>query len=107
MGPLERTVATTVHGTYLVELPPGGPVTPPLLVGFHGYAETAARHLEELRRIPGAAGWLLCAVQAPHPFYTRANEGAASWMPRHDRERAIADNVAYVAAVVSELEREF
>jgi predicted esterase len=98
-----RQIVTSVHGHYLLEAPtaPAGCV-----VGFHGYGESAERHLEELRRIPGAAGWALCAVQALHPFYNRHGEVIASWMTRFDREHAIADNVAYVAAVVGELRRE-
>jgi predicted esterase len=98
-----RQIATAVHGHYLVEVPPE---PAGCLVGFHGYGESAERHLAELRRIPGAAGWALCAVQALHPFYNRQGEVIASWMTRLDREQAIADNVGYVAAVVGELRRE-
>jgi predicted esterase len=97
-----RQIATTVHGRYLVEAPPA-PAGAPLLVGFHGYGENAERHLDELRRIPGAARWALCAVQALHPFYNKAGEVIASWMTRQDRELAIDDNIAYVAAVVAEV----
>lgn len=100
----ERHVATQVHGRLLVEAP-ADPSGCPLLVGFHGYGESADRHLEELRKIPGAAQWVLCAVQALHPFYNRAGEVIASWMTRQDRELAIDDNVRYVAAVVAELRR--
>lgn len=108
-----HTVATLVHGTYLIEPPsepaPGGAAAggPPLLVGFHGYGESAERHLAELVRIPGSGRWLRCAVQALHPFYGRGgSEVVASWMTRHDRERAIEDNVRYVGTVVSRLKRE-
>ncbi len=106
----ERHVATLVHGRFLLETP----ATPeslerveraPLVVGFHGYGETAERHLDELRRIPGAAQWVLCAVQALHPFYNRTGEVIASWMTRQDRELAIQDNVLYVAGVVAEVKR--
>jgi predicted esterase len=98
-----RQIATAVHGHYLLEVPPE---PAGCLVGFHGYGETAGRHLAELRRIPGAAGWALCAVQALHPFYNRQGEVIASWMTRFNREQAIADNVGYVAKVVDELRRE-
>ena len=53
-----------------------------------------------LQRIPNASEWLLVAVQALHPFYTKNERIVASWMTRLDRELAIADNVRYVAAVV-------
>ena len=98
-----RQITTRVHGHYLFAAPPD---PAGCLVGFHGYGENAERHFAELRRIPGAAGWALCAVQALHPFYNRQGEVIASWMTRFDREHAIADNVAYVAGVVGELRRE-
>jgi predicted esterase len=100
----EREIAAQVHGRYLFEAPDDGNC--PLLVGFHGYGENAERHLEELRRLPGAGRWALCAVQALHPFYNRSGDVIASWMTRLQRERAIADNVRYVADVVAELKRE-
>jgi len=100
----ERHIATLVHGRYLVEAP-ADPTGCPLLVGFHGYGETADKSMEELRKIPGAAQWVLCAVQGLHPFYNRAGDVIASWMTRQDRELAIADNVRYAASVVAELQR--
>lgn len=98
------SVPARVHGTVLFRdpsEPSGGAV--PLLVGFHGYGENAERHLAELVRIPGTGRWLVAAVQALHPFYTRTQEVVASWMTRFDRERAIEDNIAYVASVVERL----
>lgn len=91
------------HGHYTLAVPrSAGPH--PLLVGFHGYAELAELHLEELKRIPGAERWILCAVQGPHLFYkARTGEVAASWMTRVNRELAIHDNVAYIDTVVSEI----
>lgn len=106
----ERRIAAQVHGTYLVA-PPAVAVPAaglPLLVGFHGYGENAERHLSELRRIPGSDGWLLCAVQALHPFYNqKTGEVVASWMTKLGREQAIADNVRYTTAVVAEVRQGF
>lgn len=93
------SIVVTVHGRYLHEQRS----TARLLVGFHGYAEIAEWNLEELQRIPGVEDWSVVAVQALHPFYTRRREVVASWMTRLDRDLAIADNVAYVRAVLSEL----
>jgi predicted esterase len=101
-----QQIATLVHGTYLVE-PPEPIAGAPLLVGFHGYGENAAIHLAELARIPGASRFLLCSVQALHPFYNKAGEVVASWMTRHDRLRAIEDNVRYAAAVVARLQQDY
>jgi predicted esterase len=94
-------VETTSHGRFLHE--DRGPDC--LLVGFHGYAETADAHFEELQKIPGIEGWSLAAVQALHPFYTRSGAIVASWMTSLDRELAIADNIAYVHKVLGILGR--
>lgn len=68
-------------------------------MGFHGYAESAATHLEALRRIDPRHQWLRVSVQGLHRFYSRMQEVVASWMTRQDRDLAIADNVAYAGAV--------
>jgi len=99
-------VPAGTHGHYVVE----GPDTNeplPLIVGFHGYAENAKRHLEALRRI-APRGWRLCAVQGLHAFYNRkSGEVVASWMTRMNRELAIADNVAYVGRVVAAVKESY
>ena len=99
-------IAALVHGRYLLDVPPQSEGAP-LLVGFHGYGENAERHLEELRRIPGASRFVLCAVQALHPFYNRSGEVIACWMTRLDREQAILDNVRYVASVIAGVKQDF
>ncbi|MEM7482487.1 MAG: phospholipase [Acidobacteriota bacterium] len=104
-----RRIATIVHGTYLLEVPPG--VEPPALVmGFHGYGEGAEQHLEALRSLvatrPEAPPWALCSVQALHPFYTKSGRVVASWMTKFDRDRAIGDNVHYISAVLGEVLRD-
>ena len=102
----ERWLATITHGRYLVDLAPG--VDAPLLVGFHGYGENAERHLEKLRRIPGAGDWLLCAVSALHHFYnTKNGDVIGSWMTSQGREQAIDDNVGYVSKVIAEVRRRY
>lgn len=100
-----RLIEATVHGRYVLEVP-GDTEGAALLVGFHGYGENAERHLEELRRIPGAGRSVLCAVQALHPFYNKTGQVIACWMTRLDREQAIADNIRYVASVVAEVKRQ-
>jgi predicted esterase len=101
-----RFPAAAIHGRYLVERP-HGPGPHPLLVGFHGYGESAEQHLEQLRLLPGAGSWVRVAVQSLHLFYTKAGAVVGSWMTRQGRELAIADNVAYVAGVVSRVREEF
>jgi predicted esterase len=104
---IERSIATGTHGRYLIE-PPASPGPAPVLVGFHGYGEGADAQLARMRRIPGADRWLLVSIQGLHRFYQRrANEVVASWMTRQDRELAIGDNLAYVAAVMGAVDREY
>lgn len=104
--PAVHTVATGTHGRYLVDAPAGaGPW--PVLMGFHGYAETAATHLEELARLDPAHAWLRVSVQGLHRFYTRAQDVVASWMTREDRTLAVADNLAYAAAVRAAISRDY
>lgn len=98
---IERTLATSVHGRYLFEEREAAR----LLVGFHGYAEVAEWHLDELRKIPGVDRWSVAAIQALHPFYTRSGSVVASWMTSLQREHAIDDNVAYVQKVLDSLPR--
>jgi predicted esterase len=98
-----RTIAVGTHGRYLV-LAPQPDSARALLVGFHGYSEHAEHQMERLRTIPGADSLRLVSVQALHRFYrARGDSVVASWMTRQDRELAIADNVAYVEAVLSEV----
>jgi predicted esterase len=100
------TIEARVHGRYLVRVPRvGGPW--PLVVGFHGYAETARDHMDALRTIPGTEEWLLVSVQALHPFYTRKDRVVAGWMTRDDRDLAIGDNVDYVGRVVSRVRADY
>ena len=103
---ITRTIETGVHGRYLVRVPQA-PGPWPALFSFHGYGEDAATNMTALHRIPDVNGWLLVAVQALHPFYTKSERVVASWMTRQDRELAIADNLAYVTAVVEAVQREF
>ena len=77
------------------------------LVGFHGYQENAAITLDVLRQI--AAGRSIGDRQHPGPasLLHAANDVIASWMTKEDRELAIADNVAYVAKVMSAVADEY
>ena len=91
-----------MHGRFLVR--PGPPER--LLIGFHGYAETAELHIDELLKIRGVENWTVAAIQALHPFYTgRSERVIASWMTKLDRELAIADNKAYVRRVIESFDQ--
>jgi predicted esterase len=101
---LIRTIPTTIHGRYLVAPCASAIGT---LVGFHGYQENAAINLDALRRIAAGRQVQLVSVQGLHRFYTRSNDVIASWMTKEDRDLAIADNIAYVSAVLTAVAGEF
>ena len=98
----EHTIPTPTHGRYLVS--PGAASDAPLLLGFHGYGETADDELRRLQTIPGIDRWAVVSIQGLHQFYRRSmNEVVASWMTRQNRELAISDNIVYVQNVVNAL----
>jgi predicted esterase len=106
MDIIERNVATTTHGRFLMARPSASDAAP-LLVGFHGYAEAAEKQMARLQAIPSADEWVVVSIQGLHRFYERrADQVIASWMTRQDRELAIADNLAYVSAVIEDVMRE-
>ena len=75
-----------------------------MLLGFHGYAETAEDELRRLQTIPGIGRWTVVSIQGLHQFYRRStNEVVANWMTRQNREVAINDNITYVQNVVNAL----
>ncbi len=95
-----RTIATTMHGRYLLERTSDSP-SRLLLVGFHGYAQNAQAIVEPMRAF-APAGTTLVAVQALHRFYSRSQQQVvASWMTREDRELMLADNIEYVGRVIA------
>jgi predicted esterase len=106
IDPLVRTLPVATVGRYVVA-PAEVPGPAPVLVGFHGYGQGADGLLADLALIPGAVRWHRVSVLGLHRFYnTKTQEVVASWMTRLDREQAMADNVAYVAAVVAAVRQE-
>jgi predicted esterase len=99
-----HTIAAQIHGRYLIHSPTDQAAG--TLCGFHGYKENADIQMRALQRIAGDRPWRLVSVEALHRFYSKGGEVVASWMTKQDRELAIADNVAYVAAVLSEIAEE-
>ena len=100
-----HTIATPMHGRYLVL--PGAASDAPMLLGFHGYGETAEDEFRRLQTIPGIDLWAVVSIQGLHQFYRRStNEVVASWMTRQNRELAIADNIVYVQNVVNTLSQD-
>jgi len=96
-------VPTLTHGRVLVREARAA-AQKGLLVGFHGYMETAQIQMERLEAIPGSPAWTLVSIQGLHRFYRgRSEQVVASWMTREDREEAIADNLAYVSAALEEV----
>jgi predicted esterase len=101
----KHTIATPTHGRYVVL--PGSASDAPLLLGFHGYGETAEDALRRLQTITGIDDCAVVSIQGLHRFYRRStDEVVASWMTRQDRDLAIADNIVYVQNVVNALSQD-
>lgn len=97
---IARNIETKIHGRFLFE----DRGAERLIVGFHGYAETADVHLAALETIAGIERWSVAAIQALHPFYMRSSGAVvASWMTSLDRTMAIKDNLEYIGRVLDEL----
>jgi len=105
--PLLRHAATQVHGRYFVRQPQGRSAKY-WLIGFHGQAQTADDFLQDLERVPRGPDWLVASIQGLNRYYTgRTRAIVANWMTSQDRERVIADNVAWVDTALDHIEREF
>jgi predicted esterase len=99
----ELNIPVTTHGRLLVDETPSA-ARLKLLVGCHGYAQSADEMMETLRGIPTGAAWTRLSIQALHRFYRgRSGITVASWMTRQHRELLIGDNVAYVDAAVAQV----
>lgn len=98
-----HSVPTLTHGRVLVREARAA-TQKGLLVGFHGYMETAQIQMDRLEAIPGSSAWTLVSIQGLHRFYRgRSEQVVASWMTREDRDEAIADNLAYVSAALEQV----
>ena len=105
---IARTIAATTHGRYLVVPPTRSVTAAGLIVGFHGYAESAPAALQRLQTIPDAGDWCRVAIQGLNRFYRgRSTDVVAGWMTREDRELVIADNAGYVSSVIDAASQEW
>jgi predicted esterase len=96
-------IETRTHGRVLIDEERSGPALQ-IIAGFHGYAQNAEAMLQELRAIPAPDGWTIVSIQGLHRFYrSRSDVTVASWMTRQDRELLIADNIAYVDEVLTQV----
>lgn len=93
-----ESIETPTHGRVLVRETRAPSA---VLLGFHGYMESAEIQMDRLTGIPGSEAWLLIAVQGLHRFYRgRSQEVVSSWMTRQDREQMIQDNIEFTSRVV-------
>ncbi len=72
-----------------------------LWIACHGYAQMAAELLEHLRPLNDGSR-LIAAPEGLNYFYKKGFDGpvGANWMTRYCREEAIADNSAYLEALL-------
>jgi predicted esterase len=96
-------IPALTHGVTLIR-PAHAGASRGMLVGFHGYMETAAIQLERLTAVPGASRWTVVSIEGLHRFYRgRSQDVVASWMTSADRDVSIADNLAYVEAALDDV----
>ena len=101
---IERSISATTHGRYITN---ERDASSPILMGFHGYAESAEMEFNRLQSIEGSEEWFIVAVQGLHRFYNRRTDTVvASWMTRQDRDSAISDNTAYASSVLNAVTRD-
>lgn len=91
-------VTQTLH--YAVA-PALGADSVPLVVGLHGWGQTARKMLRDLAPL-AAHGITVAAPQAPHPFYLDMESAKVGfhWLTRFERDRAVADTNEFVAHVI-------
>ncbi len=72
-----------------------------LWIACHGYAQLAAEFLEQLRPLLDHTR-LIAAPEGLNYFYKKGFDGpvGANWMTRYARQEAIADNNAYLQALL-------
>ena len=104
--PSNHFIKTVISGRYIVQKPYSeGPYR--LFVGFHGYGQLAEDELALMKEIIGSSNWICCAIEALHPFYKQKGSVGANWMTSRNRELMIAENVAYVDAVITALQEQY
>ena len=99
-------IKTFVHGSYLVKNSKNTALSP-LIVGFHGYGETAEDHMLLFNQIPGIENWTVCSIQALHSFYNTHEKIGYSWMTSNNREYRIQENVQYINTVIIEIKKKY
>ena len=86
-----------------------GPATREVWIACHGYGQLAARFIRSFQSIAGESR-VVVAPEALHRFYldppdrpAEQRRVGATWMTRDDRDRDIADYVAYLDDVCAEV----
>jgi predicted esterase len=105
----ERHIEATRTARYYLQGEPGAVITD-VWFACHGYAQLAADFVKEFDCI-AAPHRLVVVPEATSRFYVTASTGfhgpdtrvGATWMTREDRERDIADYVAYLDKLYAEI----
>lgn len=78
-----------------------------VVLGFHGYAESAETQLARLQSIPATGETLYAAPLALHRFYDRQQNVVGSWLTSQDREELSRANIRYVDRALRRLHEQF
>jgi predicted esterase len=89
----------TVAGRYALKLSTEADAPGPLVIGFHGYAQSCEDNFSVLEMCFSKLNPTLCSVQGLNAFYRKNGSVVASWMTKVDRELAIENNVNYIEKV--------
>jgi len=78
-----------------------------LLIALHGYGQLAKFFLQKFKGL--TANIQVVAPEGPHRFYLQGSSGrvGASWMTREARELDINDNLVWLNALLSELQKSY
>src|SRR2546425_1134724 len=95
----EHTIETPTHGRYLVL--PGLAAGVPVLLGFHGYGETAEDELRRLQTVPGIEPNALARISTVLIVRGVRDEWYTSQKQAADEERLRAAGVAVQSVVVN------
>ena len=93
---------------YDVFIPPEVTKPAPLLIAVHGYG-AHKRYMMREARLVAPAGFVIAAIQAPHPHYRKTDDGyriGFGWLSDHKPEQHVRLHHKFVLDVIDKLAAE-